>query len=364
MKTNSLAEHVRAHGTVPLAWAGSTLAMNYLNLGDALSPVMVALMSGRDIVRVPSRSEALRMACVGTIGHGFSGGEVWFWGTGCSDRLDPKKHATDAPFQVAPDAKFRVMATRGPVSEALLTGKPAGTVGVYGDPVWLLPHFYRPKVEKRWKLGVIVHLSELADREVEAHLREGHDRYDIPAELSDDIHIINTVTSIGLDGMKAKMEEILSCERIVSTSLHGLVFAESYGIPCLPFPSHLDGGLQSVDLHDFGGLNLRIVDLYRGLGQRHLDLYGQPLTEPTDWQALISAIDATWREKPFDADALVEAFPLDLNMIEARPGETIWEHPLLQSLILQHDVSALNRQAAVPRPAAAKKRFGWLPWRR
>ncbi len=78
-----------ATDAVPLAWAGSTTEMDYLNFGDALSPVMVALLAGRDVQRVPTKSTTPRMAAVGTIGHGFSGGEVWFWGTGCSSWKNP-----------------------------------------------------------------------------------------------------------------------------------------------------------------------------------------------------------------------------------------------------------------------------------
>ncbi|WP_245294833.1 polysaccharide pyruvyl transferase family protein [Rhizobium rhizosphaerae] len=356
MKTNALAEHVRAGGVVPLSWAGSTQTMDYLNIGDALSPVMVALLSGRDVARVPSQSDALRMACVGTIGHGFSGGEVWFWGTGCSNRLKPSSDAPPEAYQRPDNANFRVLATRGPVSEQLLTGEAEGSIGVYGDPVWLLPRFYRPSLPKRWKLGVIVHLSELSDRDVEAHVKEELLRYRVPPELAGEIRLINTVAPIGMAGIRDKIDEILSCERIVSTSLHGLVFAESYGIPCLSFPAHLAGGLQEVDLRQSGILDLRIVDLYRGLGLDRLVVYGQPAHLPTDWPALMAAIDQTWREKPFDAEALIAAFPLDLNPLQAPADGTIWDHPLLTGLTLQHDVRELNRK---PKPQEERK-GGWL----
>ena len=139
-KSNNLARYTRRHGKVPLSWAGSTSTMDYLNVGDALSAVMVALLSGRDIERVPSKSQSLRMACVGTIGHGFAGGEVWFWGTGASLWENPSAPMEDRRlFSVAGETGFTVTATRGPYSEKLLTGKAEGSVGVYGDPVWLLP---------------------------------------------------------------------------------------------------------------------------------------------------------------------------------------------------------------------------------
>lgn len=344
-KSNALARHVRKHGKVPLSWAGSTSTMDYLNIGDALSAVMVALLSGRDIERIPAKSNSLRMACVGTIGHGFSGGAVWFWGTGASPWKNPSapRHELQ-PFSVADEKGFVVTATRGPLSEHLLTGKPEGTIGVYGDPVWLLPRFYAPAPAKKWKLGVIVHLSELTDRDTETHVKPDLRRYHVPEALTDHIHLINTVTPISMTSIKDKIDEILACERIVSTSLHGMVFAESYGIPCLHFPSHgPKQGLHTRNLVEECDLDLRIIDLYRGLGMTELPVYAQNHGDMTDWVDLMAAIDKAWKPKAFDAQALLDAFPLDLAPITAPAGATIWDHPLLQNLVLQHDVNELKR---------------------
>lgn len=347
MKTNALAQFARTSGYVPLAWAGSTMAMDYLNIGDALSPVMVALMSGQDVQRLPTKTQALRMGCVGTIGHGFSGGEVFFWGTGSSRWTNPSAPAAERlEFEITPDSSFTVTATRGPVSENILTGRGEGTVGVYGDPVWLLPRFYNPTVEKKWKLGVIVHLSELSDRDPEAHLRAELLRYQIPLEMRDDIRIINTVSAIDIQGIRGKIDEILACERIVSTSLHGMVFAESYGIPCLHFPSTgAESGLGVRDLHSDEVLDLRIVDLYRGLGLSSLPVYTQPHGEQTDWHDLTKSIDEAWQLRRLDEQALIDAFPVDYDPIIPAAGTTIWEHPVLNNLIFQHDVKEINRVA-------------------
>jgi hypothetical protein len=92
-------------------------------------------------------------------------------------------------------ADAQVAATRGPTSERLLTGG-RGAHGVYGDPVWLLPRFYDPKLTKKWDLGVILHLSELTDREYEAHPEPKYLRYGVPGEFKDSVHLINTVTPI------------------------------------------------------------------------------------------------------------------------------------------------------------------------
>lgn len=365
--SGELARIVRGEGATPLAWAGGTTAQDYLNLGDALSAVMTALLSGRPVRRVPFRSQNPRLVAVGTVGQNIAGGEAWFWGTGCS----PRSGLADKAARHSPDPGLRahVCATRGPLSGALIAG---GRVAapVFGDPVWLLPRFYRPEVEKRWELGVILHLSELADRATECHPRAGLRRAEIPAEFAGSVRLINTVTDISTGGMRARLDDILSCRRIVSTSLHGLVFAESYGIPCLPFPARGPAGPAEAALTEDCGLDLRAVDLYMGAGRDRQHYYAQPHGEPTDWAAVIDAVDRRWTQAEIDEDALFESFPIDLDPIVPEPGATIWEHPTLNAFPYSHDVAALRASdiaagraaaaAEAARVAALEKRLaGW-----
>jgi len=285
------------------------------------------------------------MAAVGTIGHGFDGGEVWFWGTGCSNWRNPgKPEAERELFVPSADSRFHVNATRGPVSEHLLSGGRGGR-GIYGDPVWLLPRFYDRPVAKRWKLGVVLHLSELASREMEAKPLAEFARYLIPDEFRDEVHLITTVTPVSIGGLQEKVDEIRACERIVSMSLHGMVIAESFGIPCLYFsPVGRTPGVAMLDLDADPTLDLRIIDLYRGLGCDRLPVYVQPRKDAADWPAVMRAIDATWNPIDLmDAEALIEALPVEIAPLAARSSETIWEHPVLRSLTLQHDVAQLRR---------------------
>jgi hypothetical protein len=340
---NPLMQLLNETGELPLSWAGSTMEMNYLNFGDALSPVMVALLSGAAITRIPSKSKTPRMAAVGTIGHGLDGGEVWFWGTGCSNWRNPSAPASERiPFAVPADSVFHVPATRGPVSARLLGGRSSG--GVYGDPVWLLPRFYKPTAEKKFELGVILHLSELADRAFEAHPKPEHRRFEIPADFAGKVHLINTVTPIGVGALRDKIDEILACKRIVSTSLHGMVIAESYGIPCLYFPPNgAEPGLSFSDLDPDGPTDLRIVDLYKGIGKSRIRTYNQPRSAATDWQDVVDVIDKVWEPVGIDEEALIEAFPANIRLVAPPVGGTIWDHPVLTQLVLQHSVADLKK---------------------
>ena len=346
-----LARMVRDMAEVPLAWAGGTSVQNYLNLGDALSPVMTGLLAGKPVRRVPFRSETSRLVAVGTIGQNIIGGRAWFWGTGCSPRAGSARRRVR--FTPDPGLRAEIVATRGPLSAALLGGGRL-TTRTFGDPVWLLPRFYDPRPPKRWELGVIPHLSDLADREVACHPKPALARYVVPEALAGTVRLINTVCPISLHGMRAKLDEILSCRRLISTSLHGLVFAESYGIPCLYFPPIGPAGPVEAPLAVDMGLDDRMLDLYMGLGRQRLAYYAQPHDAPTDWEAVIAAVDRLWSPAVLDGDALMAAFPLDLNPVRAAPDGAIWDHPALTGTTYAHDVAALVASDAAQARATAR----------
>ena len=346
----SLKTVVKELGAIPLSFA---LGNEYANLGDALSPLMVSLVSGLPTIHAPQSSEKVRMAAVGTIAHGFQGGTVWIWGTGTSKYENPlEKVAEKRLFRASGAANFKVAATRGPVTRAILGGDSATSSAAFGDPVWLLPQFYRPQIKKKWKLGVIVHLSDLKDRTLQTGPRNEYARYFVPDELAGDVRIIHTVTDVTVDALKERLDEILSCERLVSTSLHGMVFAESYGIPCLYFsPRPGVSGVVEMDLMDENCMDLRIIDLYRGLGINKLPIFVQGRKKPTEWGVLMDVIDRTWNPVSFDTGPLIESFPLDVALVAPNPDQTIFDHPVIQSI----PISRLKRKLAEKRVSLGRK---------
>ena len=338
---------VRSTGEVPLCWAGSTSLMDYLNFEDALSPVMVAMVGGVPVRRIPARSASLRMAAIGAIGHTLEAGEVHAWGTGCSQWKNPYAAGDQrVAYARSADSPIVLHAASGPLAEKLMSDK---RHGVYGDPAWLLPRFYQPRIKKKWKLGVILHLSELANRSYEAQPLPAFLRYQVPDEMKDDVHLITTVAPLGVQSVKAKLDEILACERIVSMSMHGMIIAETYGIPCLYFsPTSESRGLGWLDLDPNGPFDLRIVDMYLGLGRSRIPAYFQDRSQQTDWKRLMADVDGAWERTEFDADRLVEALPFTPSTLKVSAGKSIWQHPVVEGLTLQHDVELLRRQNSVP----------------
>lgn len=276
------------------------------------------------------------MAAVGSIGQNYARGEVWFWGTGSSHYVSGS--GGDKQLYSRPaDTDVHITATRGPFSRKWLNdGAPVAADSVFGDPVWILPDYYPAPVEKKWDLGVLIHLVDLADRDFEAHPKD-YARYVVPEEFSGSVKLLNTVTPKTVEGLKQRLDDILSCRRIVSTSLHGLVFAESYGIPCLYFGVRgANPGLSVVhlDVNDEKQIDTRFTDLYLGMGKPALPIYVQNRKLPTDWADVMKAVDKGWEPVSFDPQPMIDACPLPANPIAAPEGGTIFDHPLISGMPL------------------------------
>ena len=84
---------------------------------------------------------------------------------------------------------------------------------IYGDPALLLPRFI-PPVEKKYKIGFVPHYS--------------HRTNEIRRIVKDrGWHFIDLVNKNPV----IPANEISSCEKILSTSLHGIIAAHAYNIP-------------------------------------------------------------------------------------------------------------------------------------
>ncbi|MCZ6710676.1 MAG: polysaccharide pyruvyl transferase family protein [Gammaproteobacteria bacterium] len=105
--------------------------------------------------------------------------------------------------------------------------------GVLGDPGILAGMIVPRQQVPRTGLGLIPHMTDRDHPDVVAFLAANKE-----AKL---IHITSPVTDL--------LEQIAQCERIVSSSLHGLVFADALGIPNQWFTAsnRLIGGRHKFD---------------------------------------------------------------------------------------------------------------------
>lgn len=125
------------------------------------------------------------------------------WGSGIISKEYPIKKAT-------------FLAVRGPQTRKHLQGQGYEVPEIYGDPALLLPNYYDPKVEKKYRYGIVPHYN---DMKLVKNWFLTHK----------DIHIIDMMTN----DVEAKTQEFLACEKIISSSLHGIIIAHAYGIPAV-----------------------------------------------------------------------------------------------------------------------------------
>jgi pyruvyltransferase len=137
-----------------------------------------------------------------------------------------------------PDIK--VLALRGP-----LTARNLGIdCYVFGDPAILLPLIYQPKTDRIYGKGYTPHYTDWG------------------LEPKDGL-AINLIQP-----WQTVVDQICSCKEIVSTSLHGIIVAEVYGIPVIYQPSYSGEVI---------GGNFKFLDYLLGTGRTEEDLYKKPI---------------------------------------------------------------------------------------
>lgn len=130
--------------------------------------------------------------------------------------------------------KAEFLAVRGPRTRKRILELGYNCPETYGDPAILLPNFYSPTVNKKYKIGIIPHYVDY--KEVDAVFKSNKD-----------VRVIDLMTN----SIENTTQDILECERIISSSLHGVIIAQTYRIPALwvKFSDKLFG--DNVKFYDY-----------------------------------------------------------------------------------------------------------------
>jgi pyruvyltransferase len=205
--------------------------MTSANFGDNCNYFLLSALSGLPVVFTGITAPDTKIVGIGSILN-WCDQTCIAWGPGLAS-------ATDA---VHPDADLRVV--RGPLSRDRAMSFGNKSSPALGDPVLLLPRVFRPTVEKKHCLGIIPHYVDQAI----VHPYRRH-------RLSDTL-VINV-----FDTPENVVRAVLSCERILSSSLHGIIAAHAYGVPAawVTFGGPIGGdGMKYRDY--FAAAGLRIDD--------------------------------------------------------------------------------------------------------
>jgi pyruvyltransferase len=173
------------------------------NFGDLLSPLIISLLSNKSVQHTTAPGKLLAL---GSIFFALRNNDI-VWGSGFLN-------AKHIQFALACSG-VKYLAVRGPDTRQLLIKNNIDCPEIYGDPALLFPLFVRNDIKKKYRVGIVPHFSH-------------YNYFRMAIKEDNQIQVIDVEKPI-LD----VIQDILSCEIILSSSLHGLIFSEAYGIPSL-----------------------------------------------------------------------------------------------------------------------------------
>jgi len=175
------------------------------NFGDILNPLFIHMLSGKNVIWIDAKLYRYKnYIVIGSILDRVNKYST-VWGSGFISKDSE-----------CPEKPSKICAVRGPLTRQKLLKSGIECPEIYGDPALLLPQIYEPKTQKKYKLGIIAHYIDKDN----AWLKEIKD----PNILLLDIQSKNPFDFV---------DQIYSCEKIASSSLHGIIVADAYSIPSL-----------------------------------------------------------------------------------------------------------------------------------
>lgn len=178
------------------------------NFGDVITPYLCKKIAGIDNVRRlfkhPPPSIPHLVGC-GSILDRCNSSSVSY-GCGFQNKREAKDHR---------NMKFP-LSVRGPISKSLANLDDSQTFPLIGDAGFLLPLIYKPQGGKNVvQVGLIPHI---------VHYNLLLKKFkDVPG-----VKVINLATY----NIENVVDEIVTCEKVISTSLHGFIVAAAYGVEC------------------------------------------------------------------------------------------------------------------------------------
>jgi hypothetical protein len=171
------------------------------NFGDALTPWLIRRIHGRSPrFALPSAADPTYFVTGSILAQ--AGPRCIVWGSGIMTRQD----------RICPEA--RLLAVRGPLSRQRALDCGVDCPEVYGDPALLLPMVHRPHRASKRKhvIGIVPHFSDLPQLPAAWH-------HTAELQVIDLQQPIETV-----------IDQLVRCDWVASSSLHGLVASHAYGI--------------------------------------------------------------------------------------------------------------------------------------
>lgn len=174
--------------------------------------------------------------------------------------------------------KLDIRAVLGPITRSFYKQMGYFCPEIYGDPAILMPLIYKSSSnEKIYDVSIILHHSE--------------DMEKVKEKYGNKYNFIDICTY----DYRTFIDQITASKKVITSSLHGIILAESYGIPCVFYISG-----ESVE-----GQLIKYYDWYFSTERRNVKYY----------KNLNEALKATPMELPNlekMQEGLINSFPYDL----------------------------------------------------
>ena len=208
-----------------------------INLGDEINQKIVEAVSRKKVTRA-DLNDCDMLAIGSVLSHPQASQAIQHrvhpyvvWGTGLM-----------GPAKLGSQEKYAIAALRGPLTRCVMDVPGDLTIG---DPGLLVSDVWPNARQNKYPLGIIPHQTQLNASYVGRICSENN------AVLID-------FTDPDIEQTLAKLA---SCARIISSSLHGLVIADSYSIP--------NAWISPTPVH--GGNNWKFLDYFTSVGRTRLE---------------------------------------------------------------------------------------------
>lgn len=258
-------------GYRPYSWETKVKPFNW---GDYVNPILANMISGREIVPSVFYSFAPKIAMVGSILPWAMDKDTIVWGSGCLNSHDPLWENVEQPMKVC--------AVRGPLTRKVLVEHGVKCPEVYGDPVLCLPRLYQPHIEKKNRIALIPHFT-CVEQAIE-----------LSKKIQNEVILIDPTK---FNKWHEFVDKILSCKLVFSSSLHGLIVADAYGVPNV---------WVSFDKQTHPDNNFKFHDYFLSV-EKDID-YPINITD-LDFDNIEKYVRA-WKKPHIDIDKLLEACPI------------------------------------------------------
>lgn len=184
------------------------------NLGDVLAMPIITFMLDKKGIKVDKKVNGRKHLF--TVGSGGlrSFQNTTMWGTGIMyDGLQGKWFEK---YWYADHRHLDIRAVRGPLTREVFLKLGHKCPEVYGDPGILMPLIYQPEIKTKSHDFMIIP-QYTTENEVRKYFPD------------------DSIISMNTNDYKSVIDKIVTCDKVYSSSLHGIILAEAYGVPAVFF---------------------------------------------------------------------------------------------------------------------------------